>query len=619
VAAIIGELLQRLGKVVEQHGGAVDKFLGDAVMATFGLPRPDPNAARNAVRAGLAMHAVTAQFCLEYHLPFHLRIGIHAGEVMFRALGNSWTVMGDTVNTASRIQNQTALDKVWISRLVYEEVRRFFMLIPRPAIELKGKKQSVQPYEVVAERATPSIDLPPFVGREHEWEQLQSTLQAAIDGRTLRALIVRGPAGIGKSRLIYELRDWIQRQSDVYRLNVVQYDHSQRLPAHGLNALIRSRFDLPLELSDDEVVARLREQMLLENLSIEPGRETLAVEFFAFVLGVLRQDFNIRNMDGRSQWDGAYVEVKQWLESRARQTPWLLILEDVQKGDADTAAFLDWALRVAWNAPVVVIATVRDEDFDSESYWYDPIGRWLSNQTVAEIRLRELPPAILAQALIAMIEGSVPTALAHRIAEHTEGNPLFATELVLLIKDQGLLNDESQWQRIKLPGTIREVMEARLERLGVEGKEVAKRGALMGRRFTRDAIERIWERAALELDNGLHVLKETETIYEEASKLFAGEIEEVFRHGRLQEAALARIPKDERLRWLQGLEEWASAKLERLGEQWESAGAVLVPLIARSREEHQASWEASLWYEVLGLLHRKHYRLPEAVEALNKA
>src|SRR5919106_6110092 len=103
VAQIVGELLQRLAKVVEEHNGGVDKYLGDAVVATFGLPKPDPNAARNAVRAGLAMQEEAARFNHEHGFNFGLRVGIHAGQAMFRSIGGSWTVMGDTVNTASRI------------------------------------------------------------------------------------------------------------------------------------------------------------------------------------------------------------------------------------------------------------------------------------------------------------------------------------------------------------------------------------------------------------------------------------------------------------------------------------------------------------------------------------
>jgi class 3 adenylate cyclase/tetratricopeptide (TPR) repeat protein len=615
VARIVGDLLQRLAQLVALHNGAVDKFLGDAIVATFGL-QADSNASRNAVRAGLAMQEETVRFNTENGFNFGLRVGIHAGQAMFRAIGGSWTVMGDTVNTASRLQSATAQGKVWISQPVYDEVRRYFNVALRPAVEIKGKKQVIQPYEVFSERTTPQIELPPFVGREQEWGKIQALLDECLQSDVTRIALIRGAAGVGKSRLTWELREWAQhRQDQLFRLDVIQYDHSERLPSHGLNTLIRNRFQLSLELNEESILDQLARRLPEEYPDAPKGRETIAVEFFAFVLGILRSDFQIASMDGAGKWRNAFLEIKSWLESQARREPWIIILEDAQKGDADTAAFFNWALTMEWNAPIFVVVTVREEDFGPECYWHQPITHWVNDGLVEEIRLREIQPKILAQALTPLGDGLISESMALRIAEHTEGNPLFATELALLIKDQGI----SEPEKMPLPGSIREVMEARLERLGTAGKEVAKRGALMGRRFTMDAVGRIWERPDLELHSGVRVLQETETIYEEASKLFAGEMEKVFRHGRLHEAALARIPKEERLRWLAGLENWAKTKLESFGEYWEGAGIMLVPLIARSRIEHSDLNEASLWYEALGWLHKKNHRSLEAAAAFRDA
>jgi class 3 adenylate cyclase/tetratricopeptide (TPR) repeat protein len=619
VAQIVGDLLQSLGRIVEQYGGAIDKFLGDAVVAIFGWPNPDPEAARNAVRAGMAMQRAALSFNRERGFNFALRVGVHAGEAMFRVMGGSWTVMGDTVNTASRIQSAAAPGQVWISRAVYEEVRRFFTLAMQPAVELKGKKQAIQPYQVIEERDAPLVDMLHFVGRETEWDQLQSLLQKAIEEASLQVVVLRGVAGIGKSRLVWELRDWIQRQSTIYQVDMVQYDHSARLPSHGLNTMIRNRFNLPLALEDEAVLERLRAGVTEELTRVDPEREILAVEFFAFLTGILRPDFNIYDMDGKSKWDGAYAELKAWLEKHARRDPWIWFLEDAQKGDLDTANFVNWALHSDWHSPALIVITLREEDFTPASYWYSLLNRWLQAGEVTEIALREISPEVLSAALATMLEGAVPKELAQRIAEHTEGNPLFATELVLFLHERGLLDSHATWKHTDLPGSIREVMEARIERLGMDGKEVAKRGALMGRRFTRDAIERIWEKSNQEMDDGFDLLRKTEAIYEEASHFFSGEMEAVFRHGRLHEAVLARIPREERARWLQGLEKWARSRLQPVDENWERGGALLMPLIARSLEENGSGWQASLWYEVLGLLHSKFHRPQDAVQAYQKA
>jgi class 3 adenylate cyclase/tetratricopeptide (TPR) repeat protein len=617
VARIVGDLLQRLGKVVEDFSGAVDKFLGDAVVATFGLPKPDPNAARNAVRAGLAMQAAARRFNEEYNLSFDLRVGIHAGEVMFRSIGGSWTVMGDTVNTASRIQSTTTPGKVWISRPVFEEVRRFFILLTRPAVELKGKKNSVQPYEVVEERITPFVNLPPFVGRENEWAAIQGELKMAVEQNALRVVILRGAAGIGKSRLAWELREWIQRAPEIYRVNLAQFDSGERLPSHGLNSMIRSRFNLPLEMDNQAILNRLYEGMPSENPAAGE-RTDLIVEFFAFVLGISLENFRSANMDMKSRWESVFIEIKAWLEYFSHDEPAVWFLEDAQKGDADTAAFLDWALKMEWHAPALFLVTLREEDFSPDCYWYPAITRWINSGQVKEIRLKEIPPDLLAKAIYDMLDQAVSPELAQRIAEHTEGNPLFATELALLLKETGQLDSEFEQNRLSLPGSIREVMEARIERLGQNGKEVAKRGSLIGRRFSHEAVERTWDHNPDELQNGYAILYETETIYEEESKVYLGKQEDVFRHGRLQEAILARIPREERLKWLRELEIWALAKLDE-EENWAAAAALLIPIIIHSREEQYDVWQASLWHEVLGLVHLKSYRAKEAARAFHNA
>ncbi|MBA3533814.1 MAG: AAA family ATPase [Ardenticatenales bacterium] len=620
VGRLLSDLFLRLTRVVEQTNGVVEKFIGDALMATFGLPRTDPAAMRNAVRAGLAIRAATTLFCQEQGVEIQIRVGIHTGEMMFCPIGANWTVLGDAVNTASRLESNAPPGAVWISRSVYQEVRRYFTMLLRPLIILKGKQHSVQPYEVVSERETPLMETPRFVGREGEWAQIQEVLHSAIQEQSARLLLIRGSAGVGKSRMLWELREWLENQEEAYRLDVVQYDHSERLPAHGLNLLLRSRFDLMVgEMDEERLLQQLHDRFPRRNPFVEPEQRALALEFFAFVLSIFRPWFQSAAMDGKSRWENTFIELKRWMEGWAEQTPWVWFLEDAQKGDPETAAFIDWALRMEWHAPLLLVVTLREEDFSPASSWYQPLARWLALPQVTEVRLQELSPEVLAHALGTMVTGGLSDGMAQRIAEHTEGNPLFATELLLLLQDRGLLGSEEGLAEVALPGTIREVLEARIERLGPTGKEVAKRGALIGRRFTQEVVGRLWERAEQELIDGLIILHDTETIYEEPSRLFSGEMEQVFRHGRLQEAALARIPTEERLRWLARLEQWGRERLEALGSQWESSGVRYLPFIARALEERGEVAEASLWYELLGLIHLRHHRAQEGVEALGKA
>jgi predicted ATPase len=335
---------------------------------------------------------------------------------------------------------------------VYEEVRRYFTLFARSIVDLKGKKQAVQPYEVISERQTPFADLPPFVGREDEWQFLQSALRRASDECTLQTVLVRGPAGVGKSRLVWELRDWAQKQDEVYWVDLVQYDTSERLPSHGLNALLRGRFGLTVDMDEEHTLALLYERVLQEGLFADPESARRAAGYFAFILGLHASDSALHQLGDKLRWEETFLVVKDWLERRAAEGVTVWFIEDIQKGDADTAAFFDWALQMHWHTPALVIMTAREEDFDSHSLWHAPLERWLQQERLVELHLREISPPVIAQAIETMAGGHIPPALALRIAEHTEGNPLFATEIVLLLKERGILEDaQVDWQQLARP------------------------------------------------------------------------------------------------------------------------------------------------------------------------
>src|SRR5262249_51845523 len=290
---------------------------------------------------------------------------------------------------------------------------------------------SVQAFEVAWEREDTPGAGPPFVGREREWDELVFGLGRAQSERTLDVLIVRGPTGVGKTRLLHEFALHLERQRTPMRIDVCHFDHSERLPSHGLASLVRARFHLPLHLEEEDVLARLRDRMRRENPFVERGRQDLAIEFFAFVLGILRPDFRIAALDGPGKWEGAFVEIKRWMEGWAAREPWVWLLHDAHRADAETCAFLGWALRPRLAAPVLVVLSARDEELAADA----PPARWLAAGRAREIRLRELPVEVLAQALAGANEAGMPLAAARRIAEHTEGNPLFATELALLLRD----------------------------------------------------------------------------------------------------------------------------------------------------------------------------------------
>jgi class 3 adenylate cyclase len=181
VGDVVAAVLPRLFEVLRRYGGTAEKYLGDAVLSTFGLRHPDPHAGRSAVRAALELQRTMGDIRGETGRDLHLRVGVHSGEVMVRRIGSVWGVVGDTVNTAARLQEVADPDTVWISRSTYEEVRRQFEALPRPVLSLKGKSLPMQPYEVRRERDAAGTLALPFTGRDKEFALLTAELEAALD------------------------------------------------------------------------------------------------------------------------------------------------------------------------------------------------------------------------------------------------------------------------------------------------------------------------------------------------------------------------------------------------------------------------------------------------------
>lgn len=612
VGVLVADVLPRLVAVLRKHGGTTEKYLGDAVLSTFGLRRADPRAGRSAVRAALELQRTMTAYRAETGRDLHLRVGVHSGEVMVRRIGSDWAVVGDTVNTAARLQEVAEQDTVWISRALYQEVRRYVEVLPRPTLPLKGKSLPMQPYEVRRERDAAGTLAMPFAGRGREFALLSAELERALAERTMRVVVVRGPAGVGKTRLVTELRDRLEGDDQLFRFDRVEYDRADLVPAGGLAALVRHRFHVDPEADEQQTLEALR-AAAPEELGPLPDERQL--DFLAFLLGLRSPGSGIGALGTEAVWTGAYVAVQSWMQARARTDPWVVTLEDAHFGDPETAAFLDHSLNVGWDAPVFVVITVREEDFSAGSDWHERVTRWVAEGRATEIVLQELATGDLTDALMALPDHFLSRATAQRVAEHAEGHPLFALELVDYLATEGALVDQRLVSVTALPSSVREAMEARIERLGPEGKQLAKRAAFLGRRFTRDVVARLWEGDERSLDRAFEALRRSRTVFEEPAHGVDGRIEVVFRHGRLQEAALARVPREERLRWHTRLESWAKGRLEASPEELDRVGSEVIPLIARSRAAHDDGPGAADWFEVLGLLHRRQHRSSEAAHA----
>ncbi|MBF5042365.1 AAA family ATPase [Aggregicoccus sp. 17bor-14] len=466
--------------------------------------------------------------------------------------------------------------------------------------------------------ATPAVE--PLLGRDEELQRALGASQEAERARRLGALLLRGAEGSGKSHLLQTLLASLGQPERVTR---VSFAPGEPPPAHGLDRLVRSVLGLGEELSGAPLLAALRAS-LAEGPDADP--DGLRAEFLAFVLGVSAPDFRSARMDAKSRWEGAFAELKRLLERRVQKAgaPWVWVLEDAERGDLQTADFLDWALPLKWEAPLLLVLTLRSGGDAAEpggsggggstSAWEARAERWRKLEAVVDVPLAPLPTAQLSRLVQEMAAGALSAAQVARVTEHARGNPLFARELVGWLK--GASAASPALAAGPLPAGLLQALDAQLSRLPAPALELLRRAATVGPRIPFDALAHLAPEASTE---ALEQLVAAGLVTRMPSLLVPGTVDVVFTRAPLHEAALARSNEQERQGWLQRLEGWASARLALDAARWGGAEVQLAGLLVRALSGRGAASEASLWLELIARVHLRHQRRPEALRALRAA
>jgi class 3 adenylate cyclase/tetratricopeptide (TPR) repeat protein len=448
-------------ETIARHGGALEKFIGDAVMAVFGVPRVRDDDAERAVRAGLALVSAVERLNASLDLDpetLRLRVGVNTGEaVVGEATADRGPVTGDTVNVAARLQAAAAPGRVVAGEVTALAIAEVAELESLPPLELKGKSEPFRAAHVVVlhgersrERAL-GLMRAPMLGRERELAQL-----AALVGRTTRLTIV-APPGVGKSRLLREV--------------------ATSIDAAVLTARLR-----PDLLSPFEPVAQLLEdgggrEALLPALGDSP-RAAVVAELLSTV--------------GKPR-AGAAVEQEQlfaaWLEGLdalvdGRPAVWLV--EDVHWASRDLLAFLETAGKEGRQAGRAIVTTARPILLEHEGDWVGA-GEALHLGPIQGADARALVHALVGEAL--------PNELVGAVAERSGGNALFIEELLRMWASAGVLvHDGGRWaltapsDEVPFPPTVQAIYAGQLDDLPSDARAVVRRAAVAGRRFAVAAL-----------------------------------------------------------------------------------------------------------------------------------
>jgi class 3 adenylate cyclase/tetratricopeptide (TPR) repeat protein len=520
--AVIGRYGAEMRRVVELHGGRVEKFIGDAVMVVFGVPVLHEDDALRAVRAALemrtALEALNRELDGEYGIELAVRIGVHTGEVIAdEAAVDQSLVAGDAVNAAARLEAAAPAGAVLVGpetrRLVEGRVR----MRRHGDLLLRGKTGTMRTWTVEGLAQRPSLrdrKRAGMVGRRRELATLHRRFGRAVSARRCVVTTVAGPAGIGKSRLA---RAFVADVGQGARLLV-----GRALPyGEGITYW-------PLkELVDDlGGVAGLRRAMAGDE------QDELAGEIVAAAIGQASSTAAPPDV----QWAARLV-----LERLARREPLIVFLDDIQWADPPLLDLIEYLARYLTGAPVAVVCLARDELFERRPAWPTAFGRG------STLRLRPLSDTDSARLLRGLAGRKAAALRRYELLAAAEGNPLYLEHLVAMRTDD---------PAVATPPTIQALLAARIDRLSGPERRVIEAASVEGRGFHRGVLAALLaDQPGLDIDAALHDLERRELV-QPAAGVFAGDRGYRFSHLLVRDAAYELIPKRRRAQLHVGFAEW---------------------------------------------------------------
>jgi predicted ATPase/class 3 adenylate cyclase len=654
----MSSLWQRLDAIITSYGGAIEKHIGDAIMAVFGAHQARESDPEQAVRAALAIQACLTQPDPDARpTPLQMRIGIHSGQVVIGPAGGAGeiTITGDTVNLASRLEQSAPVGGILISEETYRLVYGLFDVQAQPPLSVRGKTDPVQTYFVVRARPRAVAVLvrgvegveTQMIGREAELSRMQSDLRSVMRQRELRAITIVGEAGLGKSCLVREFQKWIDLLPQTVRLFAGRATaETAGLPYSLMRDVITARFEI-LE-SDSPAVARAKLEAGVASLIGASASaaawseedcllhahfigQLLGLDFSAspYLRDILRDPEQIRHR--ALQCLGRFFStVSQGppptLEQPAEIGCTLLLVEDLHWSDDASLDLIAHLSRTCQGSAIMILGMARPSLFERRPNW----GEGLQSHTrlhLAPLSRREghsLVESILRKA------PEVPQALRELVVGGAEGNPFFLEEIIKMLIDQKVIVPGPNRWRIepdklalaRVPTTLTAVLQARLDGLTAIERTVLQRAAVVGREFWDSAVECLGsgpENTAAEgrltnaeLSKALHGLRAKELIFRRESSVFAGTVEYLFKHELMRNVAYESLLKKLRRGHHAQLAAWL---IEHGGERiGEFAG-----LVAAHFEQAGSLAQAAEWFGRAGQQARAGYAPAAASEHFHKA
>ena len=520
VAALLVPYHARMKDELERYGGTVEKFIGDAVMALFGAPTTHEDDPERAVRAALAI----CEFADEQGI--ELRIGITTGEALVSVDAKpdrgETMATGDVINTASRLQSAAPVNGILVGEPTYRATAQAIQYEAHDPVEAKGKARPVPVWRAVSARARVALDRlhgAALVGRSHELLLLEGALTRARQERSSQLVTLIGVPGIGKSRLVFELSQTVDRDPEL-----ISWRQGRCLPYGdgvtfwALGEIVKAEAGILETDSAEDTVAKL------SAVAGDPWVEAH--------LGPLVGLAGDQELGGDRRGE-AFAAWRQFLETLADERPLVMVIEDLHWADETLLDFVDHLVDWSSGVELLVACTARPELLERRPGW----GGGKPNALT--LSLSPLSDEDTARLVADLLERSVLSAETQQaLLARAGGNPLYAEQFARVLAEGGAVGDD--WP---LPETVQGLIAARLDLLPPEEKMLLQDAAVLGKTFWTGALASLSELEAAKLQERLHALERKQFIRRERESAVAGENEHSFRHLLVRDVAYSQIPR----------------------------------------------------------------------------
>jgi class 3 adenylate cyclase len=587
VTAIVAELWPALDAVVAAHGGHIDPHVGDALMAVWGIDRSDDSDPEQAVRCALELHRALSALAGRTGRRLAMRIGVNTGPVVVAegVAGGPHTVSGETVDVAGRLERAAPMGGILVGHETYRNVRGVFDVAQLDPIRVSREREPVRTYAVLDAKPR-AFRVPPrgvhgvetrTVGRDSELGALRGVVGEVLVRERARLVTVVGEPGIGTSRLLYELDNWIELHTEfMYYFKGRSFEHRRDTPYGLLRDLIAERCEITGADSPAMVLDKLRRET---SPALAPTDAAVLGRWLGFDIAEApgADPVVVTAAAGRSN-------LVRYLRSLSSETAIMWLLEDLHWADDESLDLLEWLVASMADERFLVVAGARPELLQRRPHWrFGPGSAVIQLGPLSDVHAAELVNEILRPALF------VPDELRRLIVSSSGGQPLHIEELVKLLVDDGVIDptDGGTWvisldrlDRSRLPNTLTGVLRARLDALSTSALDALRRAAVVGREFWDGALDEMAD-APSGIDpsdrNGpLNELLRRELVIRHEPSTLEGTRELAFQHALLQNLAYQAVPPPERARLHAVVARW----LERVTrERWrEHLGVVAAHL-----------------------------------------